>query len=90
MFVHQLERNKVAEAKILMWLFYGIGIPLYGFALYVNIATWKSDVLFVSGMILVAVRTYYHIKRSDAILRKEKQEAELREIEIEIKRQRLY
>jgi len=87
MFVYHNQRdNKVAEAKILIWLFYGIGIPIYSYALYVNITTWKSDVLFVAGLLLVGVNTYYKIKRENAFLRKEGQEAELRELELRIRR----
>lgn len=83
MFVYNYQRNrKVAEAKIVAWLFYILGVPIWSYAIYINIETWKGDVLFMAGLIVMAIKGYYLIKRNEAMGRKETQEEKLREIEI--------
>ena len=83
MFVHNYQRHpKVAEAKIVVWLFYIIGVPVWSYAIYINIETWKGDVLFVAGLIVMAIKGYYLVRRNEAMGRKENQEERLREIEI--------
>lgn len=84
MFVYHYQRNHpVAEAKIVVWLFYIIGVPIWSYAIYINIETWKGDVLFVAGLIVMAIKGYYLIRRNEALGRKELQEEVLRELEIQ-------
>lgn len=80
----------MAEAKLLAWLFYGVGIPIYGYAMYINITTWKSDVLFVAALILVGIETYWKIRKNKRADYKAWQEQILRELEIEKQKKHLY
>lgn len=90
MFVHHPKRdNSVAHAKIAMWILYTIGIPVYAYAMLLNITTWKSDVLFGVALILGALQAYHNIRKNIREDRKhlwEERKAELdnklKEIEI--------
>jgi len=84
MFINYHQRsNKVAEAKVLAWLFWLIWTPLAGYTLYVNIETWKSDVLFLIVLIGFGVRTYFYIKLKNQLIKKTEQDIRMKEIEIE-------
>jgi len=83
MFVYHNQGDKVASAKLIAWLFYGLGVPTYVYALYINITTWKSDVLFVMACMVLGIDTYWRIKRNQRADKKSAQEEIIRELEIE-------
>lgn len=78
-------RNKRMEPALKLWLgiFYGTGFMAYISAIFLNIGTWKSDLLFgVAFLFGVARLIFYVVKQLQ--LRK------LREIEIEEKERHLH
>lgn len=83
MFIHYYQRDKVAEAKILIWMFYGIGIPTYLYTMYINITTWKSDALFIFSCVLAGIETYWRIRKNKRADKKSLQEEIIRELEIQ-------
>lgn len=72
----------MAEAKLITWLMWILGGGFYSYVLYINIATWKSDVLFFTAMLGFFVRGYFYIRRRNREDRKSNQEERLRELDI--------
>jgi len=73
----------MAETKIVAWLFYLIGVPVYIWSMLLNIETWKGDVLFVLGLLLLGLKAYHDIQKNNREERKARQEEKLRQIEID-------
>lgn len=72
----------MAETKLVAWIFYIVGVPIYIWSMLLNIETWKGDVLFVLGLCLLGLKGYHDIRRNNREERKARQEERLREIEI--------
>ncbi len=73
----------MAEAKVIVWLLYIIGIPVYAYAILLNIETWKSDLLFGLAVIMVIMKGFYEYQKNNREQRKARQEEMLRQIEID-------
>lgn len=54
----------MAEAKLLVLLQYVLGIPGYVYILWLNLGTWKSDVLFLAGFFVLCFNTYWKWRRN--------------------------
>lgn len=74
--------KKMIATKVLMWASYLIGVPVYTYALFLNIGTYKSDILFLCALSIFFINGYYKIKKSNQAL-------EQKAIEIEMKRREL-
>jgi cyanate permease len=72
----------MAESKLLMYVAYALGVPSYIFALYVNLGTWKSDILFAAGLCVLAFNVYWRYRRNIRADRKSAQEEEQRRLEL--------
>jgi len=53
----------MGEAKIIMWILTGVGLPAYVLAIFVNINNYKSDILFLIGGSFVLIRIFFFILR---------------------------
>ncbi len=83
MFVpHHQRDNSVAHIKFGVWILYIIGIPIYTYAMLLNITTWKSDVLFIVALLLGGLKAYHDIMRNKREEKKANLENKLKEIEI--------
>jgi hypothetical protein len=86
--IHQRPKA-VAEAKFVVWLFSALGVSLYGYAIFLNITTWKSDVLFVVALGFAFIRLHFYIKQKNQALRKEDEESEMRRLKIMQEKQKI-
>jgi membrane protein implicated in regulation of membrane protease activity len=75
-----IQMLELKTASVLMYIF---GIPLYGISLWINIGTWKSDVLAILGIATLFFNGYWRWRRNLRADKKAMQEEELRQIEIE-------
>lgn len=83
MFVHNYQRaGNVAQAKVILWLYYGIGSSIYAYAIFLNLMTVKADILMGLAIVLALVKAYLDVRKSNREERKARQEERLREIEI--------
>lgn len=75
----------MAEAKLILIFFDGIFYSLFGYTLYINLSTWKSDTLFaLSGIFILSKIVFFIIKQyQDMKLRN--QTIRNREIDLEKK-----
>lgn len=78
--------QKRVEAKILAWALTGTGIISYVWAIFLNLKTWKADVLFLLGaafllmkFIRLTIKTWQEYRKEEleikAIQKKHKEKA---------------
>ncbi len=83
-----LHDKRMAEAKIIAWLFYVVGVPVYTWAILLNIETWKSNLLFGLAIIMILMKGYFEYQKNNREDRKARQEEAMRQIEIEERKTR--
>lgn len=79
----------MAEAKLLTALSYILGIPGFIYILWLNLGTWKSDILFLAGFFVMVFNVYWKWRRNlradkKASLENQEKEIELKERELDI------
>lgn len=79
----------MAEAKLILIFLDGIFYTLFGYTLYINLSTWKSDTLFVlSGLFILSKIVFFIVKQyQDMKLRN--QTIRNREIDLEKKEEEI-
>lgn len=59
-----LERvNKMAEMNFFLF-FKFIGFPVVGYTIFINLHTWKADVLFILSGLFVLARLYFFVRKN--------------------------
>ena len=53
----------MGEAKIILWILTGVGLPAYVWAIFLNINNYKADILFFIGGSFVLIRIFFFILR---------------------------
>ncbi len=70
---------QMAESKAILFFLNLIGIPFYGYTLFINLDNAKGWVLTGLAIVFICARIYFYIKKSNQALRKA--EFELKEME---------
>lgn len=60
-----------------------IGIPAYIGAFFLNVTTWKADLLFVAGLVMVAIRFGFYCWKTWQIVRMNELDIKERQKELE-------
>ncbi len=60
---HFFNRIKMAELKAMIILGNILGIPLYGYTIWINWGSWRADVLFAVSIVAAAVKVYFMIAK---------------------------
>lgn len=53
----------MAEVKIMAIIGNFLGYPLLGFTIWINLQSWKSDILFILSGLFLAVKIYFYIRK---------------------------
>ena len=76
------------ETKVLLsGLFYALGIPISILGVIANYGTWKADILFFLGGMLMAVKIIYYIVDKDQQRKKRNMELEEQRYNLNDKKQ---
>lgn len=57
------KRIKMAELKVMIFLSNILGIPLFGYTIWINWGGWKADMLFIMSGLYAVVRLYFAIRK---------------------------
>lgn len=77
-----IKKHTEMEVKFFTVFLYFLGIPGWLFTLYINLGTWKSDIMFAVSLLLMGFHAYWKWKKNVRADRKAEQEERLREIEM--------
>jgi hypothetical protein len=77
-----IKKQTEMEVKVVSAMLYLLGIPGWIYALYINLGTWKSDVMFGASLLIMGFHAYWRWRRNLRADRKADQEERMREIEM--------
>ncbi len=77
-----IKKQTQMEVKAVSAMLYFLGIPGWLYTLYINLGTWKSDVMFAASLIIMGFHAYWRWRRNLRADRKSAQEERMREIEM--------
>ena len=60
---HFFNRIKMAELKAMIFLGTILGLPLYGYTIWINWGTWRADILLGLSVIMAVVKIYFMIAK---------------------------
>lgn len=53
----------MAEVKIMALIGNFLGYPLLGYTIWMNLQSWKADILFVLSGMFLAVKIYFYVRK---------------------------
>lgn len=55
--------ERMAEVKIMALIGNFLGYPLLGYTIWMNLQSWKADILFVLSGLFLAVKIYFYVRK---------------------------
>jgi uncharacterized membrane protein len=81
-----MEGNKrilrMAESKVVMFILNILGIPFYGYTLWINIDNFKGWILLTIASLFGIAKLFFYIRRQFQAIHKENQEASFRDLKL--------
>jgi hypothetical protein len=74
--------NRMAESKIVMAILNLIGIPLYGYTLFINIDNAKGWILSGLAILYGIFRLYFYVRKQSNSIIREQQDKILKDLDI--------
>lgn len=53
----------MAEVKLMALIGNFLGYPLLGYTIWMNLQSWKADILFVLSGLFLAVKIYFYVRK---------------------------
>lgn len=74
--------TRMAEVKVILSILNFLGCGLYSYALFINLDNVKGTILMVIGSLFGIAKLYFYIVRSFQRVRRERQDEEMKHLEI--------